>query len=398
VEIEMDRRRVLVALATIALAFGAEVAPAQRGGPQRGPRFVSPEVNADRTVTLRVLAPKADSVRLTGEILNGGRSPAFTRDSAGIWSGTVGPLPPNVYTYAFNIDGVNVPDPQNPYIKTVAATGYATQVEVPGDGPQYYDARPVPHGVVSILQYESAALGVPRTAWVYTPPGYNDTRDRYPVLYLLHGAGDTENGWVLTGRANQILDNLIADGRARPMVVVMPLGHPRQSVGLAALNTRPSDPMTSLGPDMRAAEFGDDLARDLMPRVEKSFRVSNRADDRAIMGLSMGGGQALRIGLSNLDTFHWVVGLSSALVGDSVAAPFGKVLSDSTRVNRSLKLLYLTIGRSDGLVTGNRAFDGALTKAGVKHIYREGEGAHTWLVWRRNLYDVAPLLFQPSSR
>ena len=395
----MHHRRALVALMTIAFAFGPEAALAQRGGgPPRGPRFVSPEVNADRSVTVRVLAPKADSVRLTGEILNGGRSPVFTRDSAGVWSGTVGPLPPDVYTYAFNIDGVNVPDPQNPYIKTVAATGHATQVEVPGDGLQYYDARPVPHGVVSILQYESSALAVPRTAWVYTPPGYTDTRDRYPVLYLLHGAGDTENGWVLTGRANQILDNLIADGRARPMVVVMPLGHPRQSVGLAALNMRPSDPMAGLGPDMRTAEFSSDLTRDLMPRVEKSFRVSNRADERAIVGLSMGGAQALRIGLSNLDTFHWVVGLSSALVGDSVAAPFASILSDSTRVNRSLKLLYLTIGRDDGLVTGNRALDAALTKGGVKHTYREGEGAHTWRVWRRNLYDVAPLLFQSKPR
>jgi enterochelin esterase family protein len=394
----MRHHRALVALATIAIVVGAQDALAQRGGPQRGPRVVSPEVNADRTITLRVLAPKADSVRLTGEILNGGRSPAFMRDSAGVWSATVGPLPPDVYTYAFNIDGVNIPDPQNPYVKTVAATGVATQVEVPADAPQYYDARPVPHGMVSILQYESAALSVPRTAWVYTPPGYNDSRDRYPALYLLHGAGDTENGWVLTGRANQILDNLIADGRARPMIVVMPLGHPRQSVGLAPLTTRPSDPMGGLGPDMRGMEFGADLTRDLMPRVEKAFRVSNRADERAIVGLSMGGAQALRIGLTSLDTFHWIVGLSSALVGDSVAAPFANVLSDSAKVNRTLKLLYLTIGRDDGLITGNRAFDAALTKAGVRHTYREGEGAHTWRVWRRNLYDVAPLLFQPTSR
>jgi enterochelin esterase family protein len=138
--------------------------------------------------------------------------------------------------------------------------------------------------------------------------------------------------------------------------------------------------------------------KDLMPRVEKSFRVSTRADDRAIIGLSMGGAQALRIGLVNLDSFHWVVGFSSALVGDSVAAPFAKALADSVRVNRTLKLLYVTIGRDDGLATGNRAFDAALTKAGIKHTYREGEGAHTWRVWRRNLYDVAPLLFQPTSR
>ena len=393
----MFHRRVLFAFATIALVLVSEDALAQRG-PQRGPRFVSPEVNADRTVTLRVLAPKADSVRLTGEILNGSRSPAFTRDSAGVWSATVGPLPPDIYSYAFNIDGVSVPDPQNPYVKTAAASGLATQVEVPGDGPQYYDARAVPHGIVSIFQYESAALGVPRTAWVYTPPGYNTNGNRYPVAYLLHGVGDTETGWVLTGRANQILDNLIADGRARPMVVVMPLGHPRQSIGIGAPATRPADPMTGLGPDMRATEFGNDLIRDLMPGVEKNVRVSNRADERAIVGLSMGGAQTLRIGLNNLDKFHWVASLSAALVGDSVAAGFANVLSDSARVNRSLKLLYMTIGKDDGLVTGNRALDAALTRAGIRHTYREGEGAHTWRVWRRNLYDIAPLLFQPPSR
>jgi enterochelin esterase-like enzyme len=390
-------RRAVVACATSILVLGTANARAQRG-PSRGPRFVSPEVHADRTVTLRVLAPKADSVRLTGEILNGGRPPALVRDLSGVWSTTVGPLPPDIYTYAFNIDGVNVPDPQNPYIKPVSASGLATQVEVPGDGPQYYDARPVPHGMVSILQYESAALGVSRTAWVYTPPGYNDGKDPYPVVYLLHGVGDTEVGWVLTGRANQILDNLIAERRARPMVVVMPLGHPRQSVGLTALSTGAPDPMAGLGPDMRTTEFAGDLMNDLMPSIQKSFRVSTRADDRAIIGLSMGGAQALRIGLTNLDAFHWVAGFSSALVGDSVATPFAKVLADSARVNRTLKLLYVTIGRDDGLATGNRAFDAALTKAGITHTYREGDGAHTWRVWRRNLYDVAPLLFQPASR
>jgi hypothetical protein len=191
----MHYRPGLFAVATITLVLGSSDVLAQ-GGPQRGPRFVSPEVHADRSVTLRVLAPKADSVRLTGEILNGGRSPAFARDSAGVWSATVGPLPPDIYSYAFNIDGVTVPDPLNPYVKTAAASGLATQVEVPGEGPQYYDARPVPHGMVSILQYESTSLGVARTAWIYTPPGYSANGNRYPVAYLLHGVGDTETGWV----------------------------------------------------------------------------------------------------------------------------------------------------------------------------------------------------------
>jgi enterochelin esterase-like enzyme len=386
----------LVTLAALGQAPVAARAHAQ--GPPRGPRVVSPEVHADRRVTLRLLAPRADTVRVTGEILDGGRPAAMARDSAGVWSVTVGPLAPDVYTYAFNVDGVNTPDPLNPYVKTVASSGLATQVEVPGDGPQYYDARAVPHGLVSILQYDSKSLGVPRTAWVYTPPGYAQGSTRYPVLYLLHGVGDTEIGWVLTGRANVILDNLIAEGRARPMVVVMPLGHPRPSIGLGPDPTAQGEPMAGLGPDMRAAQIGKDLLEELMPAVERTFRVAREPDQRGIMGLSMGGAQTLRIGLNNLDTFHWVVALSSALVGDDVAGPFANVLGDAATVNRKLKLLHVTIGKDDFLLAGNRRFAEALTKAGITHTYREGEGAHTWRVWRRNLHEIAPLLFQPGAR
>jgi enterochelin esterase family protein len=385
-------RIAVVTLALMAEPRAGDGALAQ--GPPRRPRVVSPEVHADRRVTVRLLAPRADTVRLTGEILDGGRPTALTRDSAGVWSITVGPLAPDVYTYAFDVDGVNVPDPLNPYVKTVASAGLATQVEVPGDGPQYYDARPVPHGMVSVVQYDSKALGVPRAAWVYTPPGYAEGRARYPVLYLLHGVGDTEAGWVLTGRANVILDNLIADGKARPMVVVMPLGHARPSIGLGAHPAALSEPMVGLGPDMRSAQIGKDLLEDLLPLVERTFRVARDADGRGIMGLSMGGAQALRIGLANLDTFRWVVALSSALVGDDVAGPFAAVLGDAATANRKLKLLHVTIGRDDFLLAGNRTLAEALTKAGVRHTYREEEGAHTWRVWRRNLRDVAPLLFR----
>ena len=394
-------RRVLPILTLVTFAAPGQTLMAEHAhaqGPARGPRIVSAEVHADRRVTVRLLAPRADSVHLTGEILDGRRPVALTRDSAGVWSVTVGPLAPDVYTYAFNVDGVNTPDPLNPYVKTVASSGLATQVEVPGDGPQYYDARPVPHGLVSILQYDSRTLGVPRTAWVYTPPGYTQGSTRYPVLYLLHGVGDTEVGWVLTGRANVILDNLIADGKARPMVVVMPLGHPRPSIGLGPNAAAQGEPMAGLGPDMRAAQVGKDLLEDLMPLVERTFRVSRDPDQRGIMGLSMGGAQTLRIGLNNLDTFHWVVGLSSALVGDDVVGPFASVLADAVTVNRKLKLFHVTIGKDDFLLAGNRRFAEALTKAGITHTYREGEGAHTWRVWRRNLYEIAPLLFQPGTR
>jgi enterochelin esterase-like enzyme len=383
----MNSRLLLIPAALMILAVLPATVHAQPGG---RPSYTSPEVHEDGRVTVRILAPRAEEVRVTGEILAGQPAPPMTRDSLGIWSVTLGPLQPDIYTYAFNVDGVSTPDPLNPYIKTVAGTGLATQVEVPGDGPQYYDARPVPHGMVSIVQYDSKTLGVPRTAWVYTPPGFMESQETYPVVYLLHGIGDTEIGWVLTGRANQIMDNLIADGAARPMIVVMPLGHIRQSIGIGAPAT-----VSVQGEGLFQADLlARDLKEDLMPLVERTFRASSNPDDRAIMGLSMGGGQALSIGLHNLDTFHTVVGLSSALVGENPVQPFTDVLGNAAEVNQKLKLLYLTIGADDFLIEGNKAFDAALTNAGIEHTFKITEGAHWWRVWRRDLFEIAPLLFR----
>src|SRR5215218_3633151 len=234
-----------VALAAFTCAFGAAAqqqpppagavpaAPQAGGGRgQQGPQVVSPEVNADRTVTLRLLAPKATQVSVTGEILNGAQPAAMTRAEDGVWTATLPAVPADVYTYAFNIDGVNTPDPRNPWVKLVSAAGLASQVEVPGDGPQFWDSKPVPHGLLQIVTYESKALGATRQAYVYTPPDYNRTNTRYPVFYLLHGGGDLDPGWSMTGRAHIIMDNLIAEKKARPMVVVMPVARGGGSLGL----------------------------------------------------------------------------------------------------------------------------------------------------------------------
>jgi len=368
-----------------------------QGGAPRGPEVVSPEVHADRRVTLRILAPRADSVRVTGEIITDRAAPsAMARDSSGVWSLTVGPLAPDVYTYAFTVDGVHTPDPLNGYAKTGPGGIFplSSQVEVPGDGPQYYDARPVPHGVVSIVQYDSKALGVPRRALVYTPPGYAAGSRAYPLLVLMHGIGETEVDWVLTGRANQILDNLIAEGRAVPMVVVMPFGLARQSVGLGPVpNPLPGEPMR--GDPFAFAAIERDLLGDLLPLVEKGFRVSRRAEERAIMGLSLGGAQALRIGLNNLDRFRTVVGLSAALVEQDPATGYAALFANPAAANARLRRLHITIGADDRLIAGNRAFVERLTKAGVRHTFHVGEGGHTWRVWRRNVYDIVPTLFKP---
>ena len=249
------------AVLTCSLALSGQQQPAPAAPPaapqpgggrgQQGPQVVSPEVNADRTVTLRLLAPKAALVTVTGEILNGAQPAPMTKGDDGIWTITMPAVPADVYTYAFNVDGVNTPDPRNPWVKLVSGTGLASQVEVAGDGLQFWDSKPVPHGLLQIVTYESKALGATRQAYVYTPPDYNRSNTRYPVLYLLHGGGDLDPGWSMTGRAHIIMDNLIAEKKARPMVVVMPVARGGGSLGLGP---------GGMSPGIKAAASGRGLA------------------------------------------------------------------------------------------------------------------------------------------
>jgi enterochelin esterase family protein len=261
--------------------------------------------------------------------------------------------------------------------------GTSSQVEVPADRPLYYDPRPVPRGVVHVHWYESNSLGSLRSVYVYTPPGYESGRSRCPVFYLLHGAGDTESGWVTVGRANVILDNLIAEGKARPMVVVMPFGHTQASMGLGS--TALANPDRSL--------FTRDLLEDVMPLVERLYRVSNQPDQRAIAGLSMGGGQALNIGLTRLDTFGWIGAFSSALMRMEPEKTFAGLLADPAASNKKLHLLWIACGKQDNLFEANQRFSELLNKHQVKHTFVATEGAHQWRVWRRYLNEFVPLLF-----
>jgi enterochelin esterase family protein len=248
----------------------------------------------------------------------------------------------------------------------------------------------VPHGDVRMMLYESKAMGVTRWLWVYTPPGYDRASARYPVLYLLHGNGEAQNGWVMNGRANIILDNLIADRKAVPMVVVMPQGHALQAAGVGPLERIPGE--TS----MFSPRFPKDLLEDVIPLVERRFRVYTDPDNRAIAGLSMGGGQALIIGLSHPELFHYVLGFSAAVGGQyGDAQPvLDKAAAAPASFNNRLKLLWVSVGRNDFLYNANRQFADALKSSGVNLTYRETEGAHVWSVWRHNLNDTAPLLFR----
>jgi enterochelin esterase-like enzyme len=381
-----------------------------RGGQPQGPVVVSPEVNADRTVTLRLLAPAATEVRVTGELLNGAQPVPMTKGEEGIWTVTMPAVPPDVYTYAFNVDGVNTPDPRNPWIKLVAATGLASQVQVPGDGLQYYDSKPVPHGLLQIMTYESKALGATRQAYVYTPPGYHQSTEQYPVLYLLHGGGDLDPGWSMTGRAHIIMDNLIAEKRARPMVVVMPLARGGGSLGLGPSGMSPGiaakgnvapgggrgrggagQPPPAPAP---VGPFAQDFVSDLMPEVEKTFRVSTRPEDRAMAGLSAGGAATINTVFSRPDLFRYVV-IMSAGAPANLEAAYPKFFGDNAAAARQMKLVWVGVGDEDFAVKGSTTLSETLKAKGIEHTFVLNKGyRHEWRLWRQHLWDFAPLLFR----
>jgi enterochelin esterase-like enzyme len=385
----------LTAAVTVAMAQPQKPPTAGRGAGLATPYTAlhSPEVHPDRTVTLRFLAPNATQVDVVGEILQGKGPLAMTKGEDGVWTATLGPLPPEIWSYNFRIQGVEITDPSNPAIKPVPP-GFAMSsfVEVPGDAPAFYDSKPVPHGEVRMVLYESKTMGVTRWLWIYTPPNYDRSRAKYPVLYLLHGNGEAQNGWVMNGRANIILDNLIADKKAQPMIMVMPQGHALQGANLGPLVRITGET------DMFSKRFSPDLLQDVIPLVERSYRVYADADHRAIAGLSMGGGQALSIGLTNPDLFHYILGFRAAVGGPfmNAEAEFSKALAKPDILNSKLRLLWVGCGKQDFLYQANRQFIDLLKNKGVKVLYHETEGSHVWGVWRNYLNETAPMLFKDN--
>jgi enterochelin esterase family protein len=388
----------LATVLTAAVTMAQSQAPLAGGrGPGRGggmptpyTALHSPEVHPDRTVTLRLRAPSATQVEVVGEIMQGKGPLVMTKGEDGVWTATLGPLPPEIWVYNFRIQGVEIADPSNPAIKPVPpGFGMSSFVEVPGDTPAFYDSRPVPHGDVRMVLYESKTMGVTRWVWIYTPPNYDKDSAKYPVLYLLHGNGEAQNGWVMNGRANIILDNLIADKKAQPMIVVMPQGHALQGANVGPLVRLTGET------DMFSKRFPQDLLQEVIPRVEQNYRVYKDADHRAIAGLSMGGGQALSIGLANADLFHYVLGFSGAVGGPfmNAEAEFSQALSKPEFLNSKLRLLWVSCGKQDFLYQANREFVGMLKSKGVKVLFRETEGSHVWSVWRNYLYETVPMLF-----
>lgn len=370
-----------VAATTIAAdarkANGSKKPLAKKTRPQP---IVSPLLFGDGRITFQVSAPNAREVFLTGQMLKQNRIP-LGKDDRGIWSATIEPVAAGVYEYSFLIDGLRSIDPGNSQIKPTRSPR-ASILHIQSDATTRHRAdfrNDIPHGTVHYHAYHSPAIGRFREMEIYTPPGYETSRDSYPLLVLQHGHSDSYATWTRHGKAHWILDNLIADRKAKPMIIVMADGHPipeSYGGGRSKENTE---------------ELHRDLFRTILPMVEKNYRVKPGRENRAITGLSMGGLHSLTIGLNELDEFAWVGAFSAACPeANSVAG----ALRFSNATNTRLKLLWIAIGKNDFLLKENHRFRDELTAAGVKHIYRETEGAHSWPVWRGYLAEFAPLLFR----
>ena len=301
------------------------------------------------------------------------------RDTNGVWSTTLGPLEPDIYGYSFTVDDLSMVDPANPWVKPMRAARTSV-LEVPGDPPRIWEFQPVPHGTIHEHAYFSKSLKARRSVHVYTPPGYEKDSRKLPVLYLFHGAGDNDATWTAIGRAHFIADNLHAQQKIKPMVIVMTDGH-----ALSGNPTRVSTNMLS----RNVEAFAEDLLKDVMPLIETTYRVKANRDNRAIIGLSMGGGQSLSIGLKHRELFAWVGGMSSFLpngeqtVADAFADP-----------KNHLRLLWLACGKEDFLIDNARQFSAALAAKNIPHEFKETAGNHSWPVWRRYLGEFMPLLFR----
>ena len=375
--------RVLLAPALLAAAIFAQPPQAQRT-PTPNDTLVSPDVAADHRVTFRIYAPKASEVTVGGDFLTGRAK--LEKDEKGVWSFTTEPLTPDFYNYSFLVDGVKTLDPKNPQIKP-GMTSNDNMFEVPGPEAAFEDTLPVPHGEVRIVWYQSSMLDTMRSMRIYTPPGYDSGTARYPVFYLLHGGGDDDAGWSTMGRAGFILDNLLAAKKARPMIVVMPNGSmPRPAGAPAVGNAGAQD------------KFADELLKNIIPYVEKNYRVLANRENRAIAGLSMGGGQTLRVAPRNPDLFAYI-GVWSAGVSAQATSSFEELnaafLDHPDKTNRSVKVLWIGVGEKDPLANASsKNLVAVLNKHGIKNEFHESPGAHTWINWRHYLNDYAPLLFR----
>jgi enterochelin esterase-like enzyme len=386
-----------------------------------GPRGVSsPVVASDNKVTFRISAPNAVSVTVRGDF---GDAAQMIKDEQGVWSVTVGPIQPEMYSYSFDVDGVTVLDPSNP-LNTHSSMRNQNILIVPGEGSDLYIVKDVPHGTVSKVWYDSPVLNMRRRMVVYTPPGYETCNDKYPVIYVIHGGGGDEENWLYMARVPQMFDNLIAEGKVKPMIVVMPNGNAdqaaapdaapakvnpqRDNTGFPGPKAIPGTPgaggFAGIGPvysEETLSEIADEYVKSIGAFIDKNYRVLPGPQNRAITGLSMGGGHAFFAGIKYLGYYGWVGEFSSSLFGGlnntgfnyNLDTAISGAFKDPAGINKNLNLLYLSCGRDDPRITATKEMKEELSKRGVEVVYTDWPGGHEWKVWRRALADMAMKLF-----
>ncbi|CAN5122703.1 esterase family protein [soil metagenome] len=384
--LSINTRGIVLALCT-SLATSLTMAQAPQRTPTPNDTLKSPKVLADKRAIIQIYAPKASEVMVGGDFIAGGKPLSLTKNDQGVWSVVTEPLKPDYYTYTLMVDGVRTMDPKNPTIKQ-GISSLENVMAVPGTETAFEDNKAVPHGEVREVWYQSNTLGMARRMHVYTPPGYEKGNTKYPIFYLLHGAGDDDSGWNTVGRAGFILDNLIAAGKAKPMIVVMPNG------------SMPMPPPTGM-PDanmmnrMRSL-FADEFLKEIMPTVEKTYRVLPNRENRALAGLSMGGFQTLDVSLTRPELFDYVGVFSSGFFGatiDEAESKYAKALNDPS-FNKNKKLFWVSIGKDDFVMDANKKTLALLDKHQIKYQYQETAGGHTWINWRQYLNEYVPMLFK----
>jgi enterochelin esterase-like enzyme len=350
--------------------------------PQRAVEIVSPQVNSDNTVVFRYLAPNAKEVKLNAQFE---KAPVpMDKDSSGVWSVKVGPVKPDMYPYCYVVDGISVADPRNSWI--FPNEGFQNSlVEIKGSIPLVHTLQKVPHGTVSYRYYHSTELGA-RPVVIYTPPGYEkDSNTKYPVLYLLHGTTDTEETWTKVGRANVILDNLIAQGKAKPMIIVMPYGRAYPVISKSSGSLRNWENLQ---------EFKKDFLNNLVPFVEQNYRVKKDKDSRAIAGFSGGGGETLYLGLNNPEMFSWICGFAPGMLKEEFARNNEIAFANPSSTNQRLKLFWIGVGKEDGLYPVISEYLNVLDEKGIKHETLISEGGHTWMNCKLYLATIAQKIFR----
>lgn len=363
-----------------------------------GTQIISPEVNEDQTVTFRFLAPDAREVKLSGDWMpSEGWVPgleAMKKDEKGLWNYTTKPLESDLYSYSFQVDGLKTTDPNNVYLIRDVASVFNVFL-VGGGKADLYAVQKVPHGSVTRRWYDSPANKMTRRITIYTPPGYENGKDKFPVLYLLHGMGGDEEAWMALGRTSQIMDNLIARGKASPMLVVMTNGNVVQEAAPGESNLGFYKP-TMLLPNSMDGKF-EEIFPDVIQFVESNYRVKASKANRAIAGLSMGGFHSLHISRYYPNTFDYVGLFSAAILpNDKVSSKVYENLDATlqTQMKNGYQLYWIGVGKTDFLYKNVTDYRAKLDGMGMKYTYRESEGGHTWTNWRVYLSEFAPLLFK----